>query len=66
MRTLNSDSACYNSVQNRSFPRLLSKNVKTRIYKAIILFIVLCGCETWSLKLTEEHGMKVFEKRVLR
>jgi hypothetical protein len=28
--------------------------------------MVLYGCETWSLTLREEHGLRVFEKRVLR
>ena len=28
--------------------------------------VVLCGCETWSLTLREEHGLRVFENRVLR
>jgi hypothetical protein len=42
--------------------RLLSKNIKVRIYKTIILPVVLYGCETWSLTLREEYldqrGMK--------
>jgi hypothetical protein len=46
--------------------RLLSKNVKIRIYKTIILPVVLYGCETWSLTLREEHRLRVFENRVLR
>jgi hypothetical protein len=46
--------------------RWLSKNLKIRICKTIILPVVLYGCETWSLTLREEHGLKVFEKRVLR
>jgi hypothetical protein len=37
-----------------------------RIYKTIILPVVLYGCETWSLTLREEHRLKVFENRVLR
>jgi hypothetical protein len=45
---------------------LLSRNVKIRTYKNIILPVVLCGCETWSLTLREEHRLKVFENRVLR
>jgi hypothetical protein len=45
---------------------LLSKNVKTRIYKTIILPVVLYGCETRSLKLRGEHRLGVFENRVLR
>jgi hypothetical protein len=45
---------------------LLSKNIKIRIYKNIILPVVLYGCKTWSLTLREEHRLGVFEKRVLR
>jgi hypothetical protein len=45
---------------------LLSKNLKIRIYKTIILPVVLYGCETWSLILREEHRLRVFENRVLR
>jgi hypothetical protein len=44
---------------------LLSKDVKIRIYKTIILPVVLCGCETWSVTLREEHRLRVCEKRVL-
>jgi hypothetical protein len=46
--------------------RLLSKIIKTRIYKSIILSVVLYGCETWSLTLREKHRLRVFENRVLR
>jgi hypothetical protein len=45
---------------------LLSRNVKVKIYKTIILPVVLYGCETWSLALREEHRLRVFENRVLR
>jgi hypothetical protein len=51
-------------IQSRTF--VLSsavKNIKIRIYKAIILPVVLYGCETWPLKLREE---RVFENTVLR
>jgi hypothetical protein len=44
----------------------LSKKLKIRIYKTIILPVVLCGCETWSLTLREEHKLRVFENRMLR
>jgi hypothetical protein len=40
---------------------LLSKNIKIRIYKTIILLVVLCGCKTLSLTLREEHRLKVFK-----
>jgi hypothetical protein len=39
---------------------------KLRIYKAIILPVVMYGCETWSLTLREEHGLRVFENKVLK
>jgi hypothetical protein len=41
-------------------------NVKVRIYKTIILLVVLYGYETWSLSVREEHKLRVFENRVLR
>jgi hypothetical protein len=65
-RRLNSGNACYHSVQTLPSSRLLSKNLKIRIYKTIILPVVLYGCETWSLTLREEHRLRVFENRVLR
>jgi hypothetical protein len=40
--------------------------VKIKIYKTIILPVVLYGFETWSLMLREEHRLRVFENRVLR
>jgi hypothetical protein len=45
---------------------LLFKNTKIKIYRTIILPVVLYGCETWSLTLREEHRLRVFENRVLR
>jgi hypothetical protein len=65
-RSLNSDNACYHSVQNLLPSRLLYKNVKIRIYRSTILPVVLYGCETWSLTLRKEHRLRVFENRVLR
>jgi hypothetical protein len=44
----------------------LSKNIKIRIYKTVILPTVLYGCETWCLTLREDHRLRVFENRVLR
>jgi hypothetical protein len=64
-RTLNSGNACYPPVQNISFSSLLSKNIKIRIYRDIILPVVLYGCETCSLTLREEHRLRVFENRAL-
>jgi hypothetical protein len=46
--------------------RPLSRNVRVKIYKTIILPVVLYGCETSSLALREEHRLRVFENRVLR
>jgi hypothetical protein len=65
-RRLNSGNACYHSIQNLLSSRQLSKILKIRIYKTIILPVVLYGCKTWSLTLREEHRLRVFEGRVLR
>jgi hypothetical protein len=65
-RRLNSGNVCYHSVQNHISPRLLSNNLKIRMYKIIILPVILYGSETWSLTLKEEHRLKVFENRLLR
>ena len=46
--------------------RLLSRSLKIKIYKTIILPVVLYGCETWSLTLSEECRLRVFENRILR
>jgi hypothetical protein len=56
----------YHSVQNLLSYSLLSKTVKIRIYRTIILPVVLYGCETWSHTLREECRLRDFENRVLR
>jgi len=63
---LRSGNACYHSVQNPLSSRLLSKNLKIRIYRTVILPVVLYGCETWSLTLREKRKLRVFENMVLR
>jgi hypothetical protein len=60
---LNLGNACYHAVQNLLSSHLLSRNVKIKIYKTIILPVVLYGCETLSLTLREEHRLRVFEKQ---
>jgi hypothetical protein len=65
-RGLNWSIPFYHSVQNLLSSRLLSKNVNIRIYKILMLPVVLYGCETLSLILREEHRLRMFENRVLR
>ena len=48
------------------FFQLLSKNIKLKIYRTIILFVVVYGCETGSLTLREERRLTVFENSVMR
>jgi hypothetical protein len=48
-----------------AFPSYIKK-LKIKIYKTVILPVVLYGCKTWSLTLMEEHRLRVFENRVLR
>jgi len=61
-----SGNACYHLVQNLLYSSFLSKNLKIKIYRTIILPVVLYRCETWSLTLREERRLRVFENRVLR
>jgi len=63
---LRSGNACYHLVQNLLSSRLLSKNLKIKVYRTKILPVVLHGCETWSLTLQEERKLRVFENMVLR
>jgi hypothetical protein len=54
-------------IQSKSF--VFSSHIerlKIKIYKTVILPVVLSGCEIWSLTLREEHRLRVFENRVLR
>ncbi|KAJ4431557.1 hypothetical protein ANN_20156 [Periplaneta americana] len=63
---INMGNACYYSVEKLLSSSLLSKNLKVRIDKTVILPVVLYGCETWTLTLREEHRLRVFENKVLR
>ncbi|PSN34785.1 hypothetical protein C0J52_06209 [Blattella germanica] len=63
---LNSGNACYYALQRLLSSRLLSKNIKLKIYKTVILPVILYGCETWTLTLREEKRLRVFENKVLR
>jgi len=63
---MKSGNACYRSVQNLLSSSLLSKNLKIKIWRTIILPVVICGCETWLLTLREERRLRVFENRVFR
>ena len=58
--------ACYHLVQNLLSSSLLSKNIKIKIYRTIILPVVLYGCETRLLILRDEHRLRMFENGMLR
>jgi len=62
---LKSGNACYYSVQKLLSSRLLSKNLKIKIYRNIFL-PVFYRCESWSLTLREERKLRLFENKVLR
>ena len=53
-------------MQNLLSSSLLTSNLKFKINRTIILPVVLHGCETWSLTLTEERRLRVFENMVMR
>jgi hypothetical protein len=59
---LNSGNACCFSVQNLLSSYLISKNLKIKIHKTIILLVVLYGCKTWSLTLGEKHRLRVLRR----
>jgi hypothetical protein len=63
---LRSGNACCHSVQNLLSSRLLSKNLNIKIYRTIILPVVLYGCETCSLTLREERKLRVFVNMMFR
>jgi hypothetical protein len=63
---LKSGNACCHSVQNCLSFSLLTKNVKNKIYRSIILPVVGYGCKTWSLKFRDEHSLRMFENRMPR
>jgi hypothetical protein len=63
---LKSGNACYLWVHTLLSSGLLPRSEKIKIYRTIILPLVLCGCETWSLTLRAECRLRVFENRVLR
>jgi len=63
---LMSGNACYLSVQNLLSSRMLSRKLKMKIYRTIILPVVLYGCEALSLTIREERKLRVFENMVLR
>jgi hypothetical protein len=62
---LKSGNTCYHSVKNLLSSSLLPKNVRIKIYRTIILPVVLYGCETWAFTLKETHRLGTFENTVL-
>ena len=63
---INMGNACYYSFEKILSSRLLSKKLKVKTYKTIILPVVLYGCEILSLTLREERRLRMFENKVLR
>jgi hypothetical protein len=63
---MNSGNACYHLVKNLLSSSLIPKYISIKMYRTIMLPVVLYGCETWSLKMREESRLRVFENRVLR
>ena len=61
-----SGNACTHLVQNLLSPSLLSKSIKIKIYRTIILPVLLYGCEIWSVTLSEVPGLRMFKIMVLR
>ena len=62
-RGLRAGNAFY-PVQNLLSSILLSKNLKIKIERTVILSVVVYGCETWSVTLREKRGLRVFEENI--
>jgi len=58
-----SGNASFYSVQKLLTSRLISRILKLKIYRTVILSVILYGCESWSTTLADEHKMRVFENR---
>lgn len=54
------------SVQNILTSRFISRNIKLKIYKTMIVPVVAYGCEYWSLPVKKEHRLKESENRMIR
>jgi hypothetical protein len=63
---LNMGNTCYRSVWNLLSSHLLSEKVKIRLYKSTTLHMVFYGCKTCSLKLREEHRLRVLDNSALK
>jgi hypothetical protein len=63
---LDSVNACYDSIQNLLSSSMLSKNMKTKIYKTRCKTVLLRGCKTWNVTLKEKHGFRVSKNGALR
>jgi len=61
-----SGNACYHSLQNTLSSSFLSTNINTKIYRSLILPLVLYGLQAWSLTLREEHRLRLFDNMVLK
>jgi hypothetical protein len=61
---LKSRNACYHVVQNLLSSSLLFRNIKVKVYRNIIMPVVLYGCETWSFTVREERRLRVFEESI--
>ena len=61
-----SGNTCYHLVQKLLTFSLLSKNMKIKAYRTIILSLVVCGYETWFLTLRKECRLRMLENRMLK
>ena len=63
---LASGNACFYSVQKLLTSRLISRKLKLKIYRTVILPVILYGCESWSTTVADEQKLRVFENKILR
>ena len=56
----------YYGLQNHMKSRIISRNIKTLLYKTLIRLVLTYGAETWVLSKQDEHRLSIFERKILR
>ena len=55
----------YYGLQNHMKSTIISRNIKTLLYKTLIRPVLTYGAETWVLSKQDEHRLRIFERKIL-
>jgi len=65
-RRIMAASRCYYGLSKHLRSKLVSKKTKCHIYKTLIRPVLIYGCESWTMKKSDEQLLLTFERKVLR